>query len=211
MRFLAIMTIALMAIGCAGSGGAKPAYRETMGELSREIGKLPSSEEKAQIKKLLAKLESQVDYALASRRDDTERLSKLTDFAAAAAPAKIDLGFATSGKDWSGDGVFDGVEVYIVPRDEAGNAVKCPGTAQVALTEESLVGPFNVGRETDRWTVTSETLKGAWNESLFPGYIVQLPWYEKNPEKQYGILNVTFTPLYGAPMSASKRIEINAE
>ena len=208
MRFAAaaaaVLAAALLA-GCAGHQKRPGKYEETVGKLSKEVSQMPPSEEKKRSEELLAKLQGQLVEARKTNERDEAELVKLKAFAAAAGAVKLELGFATSGKDWTGDGAVDGVAVYIVPRDATGSAVKCPGSAEVTLSEESAIGS---GREIDRWVISTDSLRNAWNESLFPAYVAQLPWHEEAPKTKRGVLAVKFTPVYGQALSGRKTIDI---
>jgi|GEM_PF-5627631 len=209
MRFAAatIVLAAALSAGCAGGRPKHPNYEETVGKLTREVSQMPPSQEKTRSEELLARLQAQLAEAKDANARDEAKIAKLEAFAAAAAAVKLELGFATNGKDWTGDGRDDGVEVYIVPRDNTASAIKCPGGAEATLSEEGALGP---GREIDKWVISTDTLRNSWNASLFPGYVVQLPWHEGAPKTGRATLTVRFTPLYGHALTATKTIDIKA-
>jgi hypothetical protein len=209
MRLVFAVILALAAAGCAGIGKGRSHYGDTVTQLSVEVAKLPPSNEKTRLEALVDSLEVQKPSASRLDRKTAAQLARLEAFAAAAGAARIDLGFATDGKDWSGKGADDGVEVHLIPRDGAASAVKCPGSVEVTLYEKGRLELVGLGTEIDRWVISTDTLMHSWNESLFPGYVVQLPWHETPPNGGPAVLAVTFTPLYGPPLEARKEIEIH--
>ena len=202
MRFLLAAIAAIAAAGCAGEARPQTTLQETASKLQTEASLLPASQHKARIEELASQMESQ----LAETAGREANLDRLAAFAAAAGAAKIELGFATDGRDWSGDGSDDGVEVHIIPMDDTGSAVKTPGTAEVELVEEG--GLLSARKTIDRWVISTETLRRSWNESLFPAYVAQLPWHATAPAPGAYTLDVKFTPLYGQELTATKSIEV---
>jgi hypothetical protein len=202
MRLFLAAIIATAAAGCAGEARPQTTLQETASKLQTEASLLPASQHKARIEELASQLETQ----LAETADRETSLERLAAFAAAAGAAKIELGFATDGKDWSGDGWDDGVEAHIIPRDDTGSAVKTPGAAEVELAEEG--GLLSARKTIDSWVISTDTLRRSWNESLFPAYVAQLPWHAAAPAPGTYTLTVKFTPLYGQELTATKSIEV---
>jgi hypothetical protein len=196
--------------GCAGRAQAKPSYSGTFTELSRQVAALPPSPQKEEIENLLDRLDNEIlsqPTAGGSRLTETtiDNLTRLGEFLA---PAKVELGFATGAKDWTGDGADDGVEVQLVPRDETGSAIKTPGTVDVVLLREGALGIALSRKELDHWTVMPNDLVRQWNASLFPAYVLQLPWHNGVPDAEGGILSVTFQPLFGPSFTVRKHVDI---
>jgi len=209
MRLVFAAILALSAAGCAGIGKDRSRCETTVSELSAEVAKLPPSDEKTRLQALVGELETLKPSASRLDRKTAAQLAGLEAFASAAGAVKLDLGFATNGKDWSARGADDGVEVHLIPRDGAASAVKCPGSVEVTLYEKGRLELIGLGTRIDRWVISTDTLMHSWNESLFPGYVVQLPWHGTPPEGGPAVLSVTFTPLYGRPLEARKEIEIH--
>jgi hypothetical protein len=214
MRIAVTAVLALSLAACRVPREARADREEpaVFAELAAEVDKLPASPEKARIENLLDRIEPRVAAGGAVLRSglDLSRIEDLSRLAEAMAPAAIEIGFSTDGKDWSGDGVDDGVELHLVPRDSTGSAVKIPGRVEAVLFRESGFGLNLPGAGIDQWTVSADTLRYAWNESLFPGYIARMPWHKGLPDETEAVLAVTFYPAAGRPLSARKRVEITA-
>lgn len=136
-------------------------------------------------------------------------IAALVAFVSHSAPVRIELGFATNGKDWTGDGADDGIELLLTPRDGAASAVKTPGNASVKLVAADA-GIFGTDKVVDEWVISTDTLKISWNEGLFPAYIVPLPWHVGPPAAGPYELRVTFRPLYGQHLDAKKDVTVRA-
>jgi hypothetical protein len=134
-------------------------------------------------------------------------VAALAAFVSWSAPIKIELGFATNGKDWTGDGADDGIELHLAPRDGVGSAIKTPGSAKVKLVAADG-GIFGGEKEIDEWVVSTDSLRISWNEGLFPAYILPLPWHASAPAAGPYELRVEFTPLYGQPLTARKDVTV---
>jgi len=206
MRLLVALILVLAASGCAGGRKARPSCEETLAKLSFEVSLLPAADSKTRIEQLVAALEAQMAERRRASAGEKET-ANLRAFASAARPTGIELGFATRGKDWSGDGADDGVEVYITPRDSAGSAMKCPGSAEVRLVE-TAGGFFKSPQVVDKWVISPDTLRISWNEALFPAYVLPLPWHGKPPAAGAYDLVVEFAPLGAQALSATRRIDV---
>ena len=200
---------AFLAAGCAAPRAQGPDYRQTLRELQAEVASLPTSDQKSRIVVLIDQLSKDLEAAAAKQKVSPEQLAELQALAAAVRPVRIELGFATDGKDWDNDGYDDGVEVHLIPRDAAGSAIKSPGEVNVTLAEEGALGLGGAGKARDSWEVTGGALEYSWNESIFPSYVVRLPWHGQPPVMAAGILLVTFTPLTGEAMTVRKAVEVH--
>lgn len=211
MRFVLAAVVLVATFGCATRREAAPSYAGTFTELTREVSALPPSARKDRIEDLLDRLGNEIlsqqgPGGGSLSESAIENLTKLGEYMA---PAKLELGFATESRDWTGDGVDDGIEVYLIPRDDSGSAIKTPGTMEAILLKESAIGLGITQKEMDRWTVPPDDITKRWNSSLFPGYILRLPWHNGIPDAPAAILTVTFEPLFGQSLTARKRIEIH--
>ena len=214
MRPALMVFLALTCAACAPPRESRAPEEEPVifTELSAEVEKLPSSPEKARIEALVKGIEPRVRAGGAVLRSglnlsEIEDLARLGD---AMTPAAIEIGFSTDGKDWSGDGVDDGIELHLIPRDSTGSAVKMPGRIEAVLFRASGFGVSLPGRDIDQWVVSGDTLRYAWNESLFPGYIIRMPWHSGLPDVAEAVLAVTFYPAYGRPLEARKQVDVAA-
>ncbi|MHC4714378.1 MAG: hypothetical protein ACYTAN_14095 [Planctomycetota bacterium] len=207
MRALALCALAAALGGCApAQTTAKHDYDARFGEIRAAIIRLPASEERTELSRLVSALEGEIssDSSLAERaalEREAEQLRQLVD---AAAVDSLELGFATAFKDWTGDGEYDGIEVHITPRDSTGSALKRPGSAEVVLQTSGFFGSV---KELQRWEVSAGLLAESWNESLFPAYILRLSWKNDPPDVRSAIVHVDFRPVAGKAVSASFQIE----
>ncbi|MCD6404379.1 MAG: hypothetical protein J7M19_00970 [Planctomycetes bacterium] len=203
------LALALMATFCACAPSATHRHDDTFNALSKTVSDLPPSDEKARIERLIDRLQDDLVREKAAGGADTSpgEIEKLRELAKAVEPAGMELGFATGYKDWSGDGKPDGVEVYVTVRDKAGSAVKCPGHVSVHLGSKGLFGIG--GKDFDEWNVSRDVLAESWNESLFPAYVLRLPWHGEAPDVDPAVLRVDFTPVHGKSLGAKKLLDLN--
>jgi len=205
---LAAVIVAVMA-GCAGSRHNVPEYGATFSELSHEVSALPPSPRKERIKDLLDSLETRIISSSRAGMSDAF-VDNLTRLGEDMAPSELELAFATGARNWTGGTGDDGIELHLVPRDDVGSAIKTPGTIDAALIKESPVG-FGIGETVlDRWAIPPDQLRTLWIASLFPAYVVRLPWHSGRPNVSTATLTVTFIPLYGQPLTVKKRIDIHS-
>jgi hypothetical protein len=207
MRALALCALAAALGGCAPARTtAKPDYDARLGGIRAAIIRLPASDERTELSRLVSALEREIasDSSLSERavlEREVEQLRQLVD---ATSVHSLELGFATSFKDWTGDGEHDGIEVHITPGDAPGSAITRPGSAEVILQTAGFLGTV---KELQRWEVSAGLLAESWNESLFPAYIVRLPWKTDPPDVRSATVHVDFRPVSGEAISASFHIE----
>lgn len=209
-RALAAVALAGVLGACSPSRGVPAQYDAEFARIEEALAKLPPSDEHSQLASLVKELQGKIaaDTALAenqARERDVERALKIVR---TYVPAKIELGFPTSVKDWDEDGAPDGVEVHFTPIDATGSALKFPGTAEVHLVGTGLLGS---ARELEKWSVSAGLLANSWNESVFPAYVLRLPWKEAAPEIDSATVKVIFSPAGGtAAKTASRTIKMPA-
>ncbi len=209
MRLFLALALAATFCACSSVSSRMCRHDDTLNALSRTVSDLPPSNEKAHIENLLKRLQGDLAREKSAGQFDISpaEIEKLRELAKAVYPVRMELGFATGYKDWSGDGKADGVEVYITVRDRTGSAIKCPGSVSVHLGSKGLFGIG--GKDFDEWDVSSHVLAQSWNESLFPAYVLRLPWNGEVPNADVAVLRVDFTPVYGKGLTAKKLLEMS--
>ncbi len=207
MRAFALCALAAALGGCApAQTTAKPDYDARFGEIRAAIIRLPASDERAELSRLVSALEREIssDSSLSQRAALDREAEQLRHLVDASAVGSLELGFATAFKDWTGDGQYDGIEVHVTPRDSNGSAIKRPGSAEVVLQTSGFFGSV---KEVERWEVPAGLLAESWNESLFPAYILRLPWKAEAPDVRSAVVLVDFRPVAGKAISASLPID----
>jgi hypothetical protein len=120
---------------------------------------------------------------------------------------EIRLGNYSGGWDLSGDGLEDGVKLFLTPHDQDGTLCKSAGAVTARLYdlsagEQSLIGEYT-------WTV--EELAGTWTSGFMGSYFgLDCPWPAGSPEADEITAHVTFTDyLTGRTFSVQRVCEIH--
>lgn len=209
-RALAAVALAGILGACSLSRSVPAQYGEDFARIETTLGKLPPSDEKSQLASLVKELEGKIasDTSLAEHQALEREVEHVREIARAYMPVKIELGFPTAVKDWDEDGAPDGVEVHFTPIDTTGSALKFPGTAEVYLVGTGLLGNT---RELEKWSISAGLLANSWNESVFPAYVLRLPWKGAPPRIDSATVKVVFSPAgEGASKTASRVIKMPA-
>ncbi len=125
-RALAAVALAGILGACSLSRSAPAQYDTEFARIEQTLQKLPPSDEKSQLASLVKELQERIasDTALAEHQALEGEVERALEIARTYVPAKIELGFPTSVKDWTEDGAPDGVEVHFTPIDATGSALK---------------------------------------------------------------------------------------
>ena len=104
-----------------------------------------------------------------------------------------------------GDGIDDGLVVYVSPTDRDGDATKRVGRVQVALLDVTSTRPVTLMS----WDFPPEQVAKRWSW-IARGYYFELLWQGREPPKVSGCcLKVTFTDRTGNVFSDTKNITIS--
>lgn len=207
-----LVTVFLIALACSGC--------------VRMASIIPPSAEKTQAEKLEAEnaalkknLEAEIQvnhrlaYELEKMRIENEK-AKAALAAAGANPAetvaafqdfevaKIDFGLLTGAADWDGKPGYDGVMVFLLPRDSEGDVIKRRGSCAF-----ELVGVSRGNKVLMTWGVPSEILGEYWAGAP-AGFRMKLPWQGDPPYGDNVVLNASFTDSYGRTFTASKLMKL---
>ncbi len=103
----------------------------------------------------------------------------------------------------------DGLDLWVIPRDSHGDAVKVPGSLTVSLQRRGLLGIGTAGKKLCEWSVPMGKLKDKWAGQLYRGYHVLLAWPEGGrPEVTEAVLKLKFTTPDGKTCKTEKVIEL---
>lgn len=205
MRAIFVLSLALSLSSCASSPSRAP-YDDRFVELESAVSELPESPGKDRVRDLVGEMRNLVaaDSIAARENDRLTEMEELGRLGEASRVVRLEIGFASSLKDWDADGEYDGIEVYFTPRDAEGDAVKRPGYAVIYLLEKGFLGST---KDIEEWTASAGLLERSWNEGLFPAYVLRLQWQGAPPDILYGTVRVDFHPLAGDALSATKPLE----
>lgn len=101
-----------------------------------------------------------------------------------------------------------GLDLWVIPRDARGDAVKVPGTLKVSVRRRGVLGVGTSGKGLADWTLSPSQLQDKWAGQLYQGYHVFLPWRGKErPILRQAVVRVTFTNPDGEFCSVEKAVE----
>lgn len=161
--FLLFLPILCMSAGCRNKTDAVEAELRTRDQMYRD----------AMRDQQLA--EARID-ALQREVDALRKCAPITPEQAASTfgVRKIVLGRGTGGRDNDNVPGDEVLEVIVEPQDEAGHAIKAPGSVQIYALE---VSPQGVKTPLCMWDIPPEQVHKSWKQGLFStGYTFTLPW-----------------------------------
>ena len=101
-----------------------------------------------------------------------------------------------------------GIDLWVIPRDAHGDALKVPGTLKVSLRRPGLLGLGTSSESLADWIFTPDQLRDKWAGQLYQGYHLFLVWTTREPPVlRDTVLRVTFVNPDGKSCSAQKPLE----
>ena len=101
------------------------------------------------------------------------------------------------------------LDLWVIPRDSHGDAVKVPGTIAVSVHHPGALGLGSDPNILASWTLNPSQLQDKWAGQLYQGYHVLLPWPDNHrPALAQVVVRVTFTSPDGKSCNAEKTIDV---
>jgi len=119
--------------------------------------------------------------------------------------AKVDFGFLTGPADWDDSPGYDGLMVFLVPRDAEGSVIKRRGSCAFDLVDVS-----RGDKPIMTWAVPSEMIGTYW-QSVPASFRIKLPWQGDVPYGDDCVLRATFTDAYGRTLTASRLFKLKPQ
>lgn len=100
------------------------------------------------------------------------------------------------------------LDLWVIPRDAHGDAVKVAGSIKVSVRRAGAFGLGTSGNSLADWTLTPAQLQDKWAGQLYQGYHLLLAWPgSKRPVLPDAVVRVVFTNPDGKTCSAEKALE----
>jgi len=102
-----------------------------------------------------------------------------------------------------------GLDLWVIPRDSHGDAVKVPGTIAVSVHHPGALGLGSDPNILASWTLNPSQLQDKWAGQLYQGYHVVLPWPDnRRPAFAQVVVRVTFISPDGKSCKAEKPVDV---
>ena len=203
-RIVFAVFVAAALCGCVKMASMLPPSRE------KEPRELLAEENKNLKKQLDAEIQvnHRLAYELEKARIEVQKAEAgLT--AAAAKPAetvqafqdfevaKVDFGMLTGPADWDGAPGYDGIMVFLLPRDTDGSVIKRRGSCSF-----DLIDVTRGDKAVMTWAVPSEVIGSHW-QSVPASFRIKLPWQGEAPYGDDCVLRASFTDAYARTFTAT--------
>lgn len=208
-RLVVLFVVAWVCSGCARMAAIIPPSRE------KPTAEVLADENSELNKKLDAEIQinHRLAYELEKARIENEKAQAALSTAGAQPAetvpafqdfevAKIDFGLLTGASDWDDKPGYDGMMIFLLPRDSEGDVIKRRGSCAFELVDVSRSNKVLM-----TWAVPSEILGEYWM-STPAGFRIKLPWQGDPPYGDNVVLNASFTDAYGRNFTASKLMKL---
>ena len=196
VRALIIAAIATMVVGCGSPSKPNIALRKKNAALNEEIASLKAARESDL--SAIRRLELNATTVPVLPHDRIDKLFTTHG---------LRLGKLTGG--WDADTAKpgdEGLQVFVVPTDQAGDEIKAAGTFVVDAFDLSKGDEVRLGR----WEFSTQEASKHWlGNALQYGFIFELPW-QTVPTGDQVTIRTTFTDeLTGRVFTAQRAVKVN--
>ena len=179
VRLLSIVTIVTVVAGCGSPSRPNIALRKKNAALRDEVASLKAARESDL--SAIRRLESNATTVPVLPHDRVDKLFTTHG---------LRLGRLTGG--WDGDVSVsgdEGIQVFTVPTDQAGDEIKATGTFVIDAFDLSKGGEVRLGH----WEFPTEEASKRWlGNALQYGFVFEVPW-QRIPTGDEVTIRVTFT------------------
>ncbi len=106
-------------------------------------------------------------------------------------------------------GSAKGLDLWVIPRDTHGDALKLPGALNVIIRRPGVLG-LGDSPKLAEWNFSATQLHDKWAGQLYQGYHLFLPWPgNTRPDLRDAVVYVTFANPDGKTVSSHKLIELS--
>lgn len=210
---LSVLLAVCLSVGCAGSSS-----RQQSGDSPRRVSDpvtssprkdaLTSSAQHKELVRNIERLQKELKETRAALEVEKRELNRLreqrtrTELSRGLRADSIEIPF------YSPVVKPGGLDLWVVPRDAQDDVVKVPGTLQVRIRRQGLLGLGTTGPTVREWSVQAGKLKDMWEGQLYQGYHVLLDWSEEGrPDLADTLVQVRFTGPAGKTCQTEKPIK----
>lgn len=178
-------------------------------QMDAEVHELRDPNERKKLLRTLAKLRRELEETHAALEVEHRKLERLRQ---ENRRHRVSASFTVNAVEipyFSPITKSDGLDLWVMPRDSHGDAVKVPGSLTVSLHRRGLLGIGTAGKKLCEWSVPMGKLKDKWAGQLYRGYHVLLAWPEgKCPDVAEAVLKLKFTTPDGKKYKTEKVIKL---